>query len=591
MKTDRGIVVVLFTVAAAWRLIGLAAEGLWVDEAYTALLIRRSVGEILAQLRQDDAPALYYLLQKGVGVVSGGSETGVRLFSALCGCGVVLAGWAALRRHAPGAALAATAALATSPLLVFYSRQARSYALVHLMAVLLFWSVLELRSGVTRRKAAAFLAAALALLYSHNLGLLLLAPAGILVARPLLVGRRARSHGLLIALMLVAGAIPWAVHLFANLGVHAEGNAWMGAWWEQGRTLWLGPAYSWLAFVHGLAPLLRPPTPLPGWPAGSPVGWLALAAAVVGLVGALLGLRARSARGDGRTTAGPRPTPSSAERDVLAVALLFALIPPIGLVVASKLVGPAYVLGRTDTLALPAFLLLLALGWSRLPRAVGVAAVAIFCVAGLGGQPLPGTSTHASAKGSDRDLAGRIARQLGPRDALVCGALTRPTLEYYGRRQGWWDRPAWVGSFPSALDRNPAAVFPAPLDSAAAWQQQAVFRRDQWERDGVERIFLLAVRDPAVSGGSQTSRIASTTPPSTPWPRRPAAPPLERSSIEASALAYPANLLVSALAGLRPVSVEAEYRQDWVGGDRMLLRIDRTSWVPLDSIPRLEIRR
>jgi hypothetical protein len=56
-------------------------------------------------------------------------------------------------------------------------------------------------------------------------------------------------------------------------------------------------------------------------------------------------------------------------------------------------------------------------------------------------------------------------------------------------------------------------------------------------------------------------------------------------------VAYPANVLLSALAGLRDVPVELEYRQDWVSGERLLLRVDRDSWVPVDSIPRVEAAR
>jgi hypothetical protein len=47
-------------------------------------------------------------------------------------------------------------------------------------------------------------------------------------------------------------------------------------------------------------------------------------------------------------------------------------------------------------------------------------------------------------------------------------------------------------------------------------------------------------------------------------------------------------VLVSVLAGLKPTEIAWEYRQDWVSGDRVVLRIPRSSWVPLDSIPRLE---
>ena len=72
---------------------------------------------------------------------------------------------------------------------------------------------------------------------------------------------------------------------------------------------------------------------------------------------------------------------------------------------------------------------------------------------------------------------------------------------------------------------------------------------------------------------------------------RPAAPPPGRQTITANDVSYPLNLLVASLVGLHPVTVEWEYLQDWVGADRYVLRVDREHWVPIDSLPKLEVRR
>lgn len=182
-------------------------------------------------------------------------------------------------------------------------------------------------------------------------------------------------------------------------------------------------------------------------------------------------------------------------------------------------------------------------------------------------------------KGAERALALDLGRHVVPGDALVFSSLTRPTLEYYARRQGWMDRLAWVGSYPAGSDRNPAAVAPTPVDSALVWQEQALRLRAQWEAHDVRRVWILALRDP---------RLASEDPA---WPSRPAPPPPARGRIDAAQVAYPANVLLSALVGLRDVPVELEYRQDWVSGERLLLRVDRDGWVSVDSIPRVETAR
>jgi hypothetical protein len=53
------------------------------------------------------------------------------------------------------------------------------------------------------------------------------------------------------------------------------------------------------------------------------------------------------------------------------------------------------------------------------------------------------------------------------------------------------------------------------------------------------------------------------------------------------ALAYPGSVLVYALVGAGEVSVRRIYRQDWVGGTRLLLRIPRSAWALAESLPPL----
>lgn len=238
--------------AALARLWRLSVDGLWVDEAYTAWLARQPLGSMLAALRLDDAPALFYLGQRAVVRLLGDSEAALRLLPAACGLGTVALAWGFCRRHAPRAALFSAAALGFSTLLVFYSRQARAYSLVHLLGTALLWAAISLRRRPSPRHAAAFAVAALGILYSHNLGVLLVASAALALVGELRRPDRRRRVLLLFA-VLAAGAIPWAVRLAGQIGIHSDANRWMGAWWEQGRVLGLAPLYSWSVFPNGTA--------------------------------------------------------------------------------------------------------------------------------------------------------------------------------------------------------------------------------------------------------------------------------------------------------------------------------------------------
>lgn len=550
----------LVAAAAVVRLARLGVEGLWVDEAYTAWLADGSFGEMLARLRHhDDAPALYYALVKGVVALFGNSETALRLPSALAGAAAVALAWGFARRHLPGSEILAASATAFSTLLVFYARQARSYALLHPLAILLIWAVCSLRRTPARGPAAAFTAAALALLYAHNLGLLLVLPALPLVAGPLLRPSH-RRLGAAVALVLAAGAIPWSLNLLRQLDLHESANQWMAAGWQAGRPLALAPVFSWLAFANGAAPALAPPVSLPGFDGTlRALAWASWGLSALGTGLYLTRLRRPAARATGTAI------------------LVFGAVPLLLLVAISAAVGPSYVLGRTDTIALPAFLLMLAAGWGALPRRAALLAAGVWSVLGLLSiQPL-WSASHSRGKGADRALAAELGARIGPADAIVFPALARPTIEYYARRQGWWDRVRWAGSFPARLDAAPAATFPAPLDSAGVWQQEALRLRARWEAGGVERVWLLAVRDPRAG-------LAGPG-----WPSAPASPPPERAATGAARIGYPQNVLLSALTGLRPVPVEREYRQDWVSGERLLLRVERRAWAPLDSLPAVEV--
>jgi mannosyltransferase len=128
----------LTALAAALRFPTLDLQSFWTDESFTALLVRRDFGDMLSAIPDSEStPPLYYVLAWTWAKLFGGWEVGLRSLSALCGTALVPAVYAmTVRVVPPRAGLAAAALTAVNPLLVWYSQEARAYALLLLLCAL-----------------------------------------------------------------------------------------------------------------------------------------------------------------------------------------------------------------------------------------------------------------------------------------------------------------------------------------------------------------------------------------------------------------------------------------------------------------------
>jgi mannosyltransferase len=135
-----GLVIVtgLTVVAALLRLLTLSQQSFWLDEAYTVRLLRMPFGSMLSTIpKTESTPYLYYVLAWPWTHVFGTGEYGVRSLSAVAGIATVPVVYAAARRIG-GARAGAIAGLliAVSPVLVWFSQEARSYSLAGLLSAL-----------------------------------------------------------------------------------------------------------------------------------------------------------------------------------------------------------------------------------------------------------------------------------------------------------------------------------------------------------------------------------------------------------------------------------------------------------------------
>jgi hypothetical protein len=168
----------IVVVAAVLRIATLRTQSIWFDEAATWDLVRRPFGELLSRLPDGESnPPLFYVLEWIWTRGFGDGEFGLRSLSALAGLLTVPVAYAVGQRASTArAGLAAASLVAVNPLLVWFSQEARSYALATLLsavALLLFTYALEDRRG--RVLAGWALAAALALA-THYFTAFVLAP-------------------------------------------------------------------------------------------------------------------------------------------------------------------------------------------------------------------------------------------------------------------------------------------------------------------------------------------------------------------------------------------------------------------------------
>jgi mannosyltransferase len=161
------VLLALIAAGALLRFGTLGQQNFWPDEAVTAALVRLDLRDLLDTMAETEStPPLYYLVARGWAVLFGNGEVGLRALSALAGTLTIPVAYAvAAVMTSRKAGLFVAALAAVSPALVWYSQEARSYAMVVLFgASSLLFAVRAVRFGSTRDTAWWAVTAALAVL-------------------------------------------------------------------------------------------------------------------------------------------------------------------------------------------------------------------------------------------------------------------------------------------------------------------------------------------------------------------------------------------------------------------------------------------
>ncbi|HUA12366.1 MAG TPA: glycosyltransferase family 39 protein [Solirubrobacteraceae bacterium] len=248
IATSRWPLLAIVALAAVLRLATLGSQSLWFDEAFTAVhtLHPSLTATLSSMVHTENSPFLWYVLEWLDYRALGMSEVALRLPSAIAGIATVPFAWGVGRELAGRrAAIVCALLVAVGPLFVWYSQEARVYALYALLAAVATYCFLRLLRLADRRAAIYFTVSAALCLMTHYFAVFLLAPMCVW----LIVDRRMRRFALPVVGVIVL------VGLALIPLVHAQGGhftQWIGRWPLAERTL--AVAQYWLLGESG-APL------------------------------------------------------------------------------------------------------------------------------------------------------------------------------------------------------------------------------------------------------------------------------------------------------------------------------------------------
>lgn len=223
------LILAVIALALALRLINLSGRPMWYDEAIAVLraelplesLVYGTVAQVEGAAA-DVHPLLYFgLLHMWMDIV-GQSPAAVRALSVLMGTATVgMVYLLAARLYDRWTGLVAAAVTAVAPFAIYYSQEARMYALLALVATATAYFLVCAWTGGRWYHWAAFGLCAAMTLYTHNLGFAFLAALDLwLLWRWLQGGRRWRPLGSIVwsHLLLLALYAPWLAIVPSQFG-------------------------------------------------------------------------------------------------------------------------------------------------------------------------------------------------------------------------------------------------------------------------------------------------------------------------------------------------------------------------------------
>jgi mannosyltransferase len=174
----RRLLIALTLAGAALRFATLDLQSFWYDEAVTVRLLHMDLAGMLSAIpNKESTPPLYYVLAWLWTRPFGTGEVGLRSLSALLGTAAIPVFYVAARELCSRRAALVVAALAAfNPLLVWYSQEARSYALLVLLSALSLWGFARLLRRPDGKAAALWAVASALAVATHYFAVFLIVP-------------------------------------------------------------------------------------------------------------------------------------------------------------------------------------------------------------------------------------------------------------------------------------------------------------------------------------------------------------------------------------------------------------------------------
>jgi uncharacterized membrane protein len=222
----------IVVIGAVVRFHGLGDQSLWYDEAVSWTQSHGSILDLFRLTSEDNYPPLHNLLLFVTIHLFGDAEWSLRLPSAILGTLTIPLLYAITARLAgPVAGLFAALILALSGFHVWYSQEARMYALLGFTATLFAWVLLRYMTAPGPARHWPVWLAATALLYSHVFGSLTLVAlmAGVWLVYRLAPNRWSQPFMPLIGDMLIGIVLfaPWSVFLLHQAQLINQQGFWI----------------------------------------------------------------------------------------------------------------------------------------------------------------------------------------------------------------------------------------------------------------------------------------------------------------------------------------------------------------------------
>ncbi len=401
-RAQRWLMVVVTLAAFGLRAAQLEEQSLWYDETYSVFVAGSTLENGWAILLADGVhPPLYYGLLKATMALWGDTEFALRISSAMLGALAVPLIYQAGRRWIGArAGIFAALLIAVSPFHVWYSQEARMYALVVPIALGVMLLFERLLTAATRRRRAGFTGLSAVAYVTHYFMLFLPLVQFIYLATHLRRHTRTLRSWVVMQLVAALPLLVWIVALARREGQHF-GIGWIPA---PGVADLL---YTLMNFSTGYAT------------SPSTFHWLGLAAF---LTLAVLGLRSRWEMADARAVVG-----------------LWAFFPLV-LVLLMSFQRPLYV-DRFFIFSLPAFLLLVAAGVHSMrgraaaATAIGALSLSIVGVFQFAFNPIivkedwRGAAKYLDRAQADEAIVARVAQGVVPLSYYYDGSLPLEAME------------------------------------------------------------------------------------------------------------------------------------------------------------------